>query len=107
QKVRGVFGALAVDKHRANSSGLTKHGVPAYVSEWILEDIVPGTGALTEEELKTLEEVMREILPRRNEQNVFRNRLLTGSAVPVLAHMNVEVRLSRSQQERFAKISVL
>jgi ATP-dependent Lon protease len=107
QKVREVFGALAMDKHRADSSGLTKHGVPAYVSEWILEDIVPGTGALTEGELQTLEQFMREILPRRNEQNVFRNRLLTGGAVPVLAHMSVEVRLSRSQQERFAKISVL
>lgn len=106
-KVREVFGTIAMDKRRLNSSGLTKLGVPAYVSEWILEDIVPGVGALTDEEMKTLEQFVREVLPRRNEQNVFRNRLLTGNVVPVLAHMNIEVRLTRSQQERFAKISAL
>jgi ATP-dependent Lon protease len=107
EKVREVFGPLAMDKRRLDSSGLPKLGVPSYVSEWILEDIVPGTGALTETEQTTLSQLVQQILPRRNEQNVFRNRLLTGDAVPVLAHMNVEVRLTRSQQERFAKISAL
>lgn len=107
KKVREVFGALSMDKQRVNSSDLPKLGIPSYVSEWILEDIVPGSGALTQDEVWTLEQFINDLLPRRNEQNVFRNRLLTGDVVPVLAHMSIEVRLNRSQQERFATISAL
>jgi ATP-dependent Lon protease len=107
EKVRDVFGTLAMDKRRVDTSGLTKLGVPSYVSEWILEDIIPGVGTLTESEQTTLDQFVQQTLPRRNEQNVFRNRLLTGDVISILAHLIIEVRLSRTQQERFAKISVL
>src|SRR5262245_28951316 len=107
QKVREVFGPLAMDKRRLPSSGLTKSGIPAYVAEWVLEEIVPGEGPLTDEERVTLEQFAEQMIPRRNEQNVYRNRLLTGDVVPVLSFMNVEVSLSRSTQDRFANIQAL
>lgn len=107
EKVREVFGPLAMDKRRLPSSGLPKLGVPAYVGEWILEEIVPGSGPLTEEELSALGQFTQQMVPRRNEQNVYRNRLLSGDIVPLLAYMNVEVDITRSKQDRSAKIPVL
>jgi ATP-dependent Lon protease len=107
KRVREVFGPLAVDKRRLPSSSLTKLGVPAYVAEWILEEIVPGNGTLTENELATLQKFASQLLPRRNEQNVYRNRLLGGGTVSLLAYMNVEVDLTRTKQDRFARIPVL
>lgn len=107
QKIRDVFGPLAIDKQRLPSSGLTKLGVPAYIAEWVLEEIVPGKGILTEEELDTLAKFTDQMLPRRNEQNVYRNRLLSGETVSLLANMNVEVDITRARQDRAAKIPVL
>lgn len=107
KRFREVFGPLAVDKRRLPSSSLTKLGVPAYVAEWILEEIVPGNGTLTENELATLQKFASQMLPRRNEQNVYRNRLLGGGTVSLLAFMNVEVDLTRTKQDRFARIPVL
>ena len=46
-KVLAVFGHMAIDKRRLPMSQLQKRGVPAYVGEWILDSIVPGSGALT------------------------------------------------------------
>ena len=107
QKVRAVFGPLAMDKRRLPSSGLGKTGLPAYVAEWVLEEIVPGAGPLTDDERATLEQFAGQMIPRRDEQNVYRNRLLTGDIVPLLAYMKVEISLSRSMQERFANIQAL
>jgi ATP-dependent Lon protease len=104
QKVRDVFGPLAMDKRRLSSSGLTKSGIPAYVAEWVLEEIVPGEGPLTDDERTTLEKFAEQMIPRRNDQDVYRNRLLTGEIVPLLSYMKVEVSLSRAKQERFANI---
>lgn len=106
-KTHEVFGPLAIDKRRLPSSSLTKLGVPAYVAEWILEEIVPGDGTLTEGELATLEKFTSQMLPRRNEQNVYRNRLLSSDTVSLLAYMNVEVDITRTKQDRFARIPVL
>jgi ATP-dependent Lon protease len=107
RKAREVFGPLAMDKRRLPSSGLTKSGIPAYVAEWVLEEIVPGEGPLTDEERATLGQFVEQMIPRRNEQNVYRNRLLSGDVVPLLSYMNVEVSLSRSTQDRFANIQAL
>jgi ATP-dependent Lon protease len=107
KRFREAFGPLAIDKRRLPSSSLTRLGIPAYVAEWILEEIVPGNGTLNEDELATLQKFTSQMLPRRNEQNVYRNRLLGGGTVSVLAFMNVEVDLTRTKQDRFARIPVL
>ena len=107
KKVRDTFGALAMNKQRLPSSGLNKLGVPAYVGEWILEEIVPGDNVLTEDELENLGNFTRQMLPRRNEENVYRNRLMTRENVSILAHISVEVVITRNKEERLAKIPVL
>jgi ATP-dependent Lon protease len=106
-RVRDTFGALAMNKQRLPSSGLPKLGVPAYVAEWILEELVPGEGILTDAELAMLGEFTARLIPRKNEENVYRNRLLTRETVSILAHMSVVVVITRHKEDRFAKIPVL
>lgn len=107
KKARQVFGNLAMNKQRLPSSGLSKLGVPSYVAEWILEEIVPGDGVLSPQELETLGSFTAQMIPRKNEENVYRNRLLTRETVSILAHMSVEVVISRNHEDRLAKIPVL
>ena len=106
-KVRMHFGKLAMNKQRLPSSGLNKLGVPAYVAEWILEELVPGEGILTDQELSMLGQFTARMIPRKNEENVYRNRLLTRETVSILAHMSVEVMFNRQNEDRFARIPVL
>src|SRR5262249_21209675 len=107
QKIRNVFGPLSMDKRRLPSSGLIKLGIPSYVAEWVLEEITPGEGALTDEEQNTLEKFTSQMIARRNEQNVYRHRLYQGDIVSLLAYMNVEVDITRTRRERTARIPAL
>ena len=38
--VRDVFSNLSIDKTRLSCSGLTSIGVPSFVAEWLLDEIV-------------------------------------------------------------------
>jgi ATP-dependent Lon protease len=107
KKIRDSFGKLAINKQRLPSSGLPKLGIPAYVAEWILEEIVPGEGVLAPKELETLSSFASQMIPRKNEENVYRNRLLTREAVSILAHLSVDVVINRNREDRFAKVPVL
>ena len=107
KKVREIFGNLAMNKQRLPSSGLSKLGVPAYVGEWVLEEIVPGEGVLSPQELENLNSFTAQMIPRKNEENVYKNRLLTRETVSILAHLNVEVIISRNNEDRLAKLPVL
>jgi ATP-dependent Lon protease len=107
KKVRDTFGNLAMNKQRLPSSGLSKLGVPAYVGEWILEEIVPGDGVLSPKELENLNSFTAQMIPRKNEENVYKNRLLTRETVSILAHMSVEVVINRNKEDRMAKLPVL
>lgn len=106
-KTREIFGNLSINKLRLPSSGLSKLGIPAYVAEWILEEIVPGDGTLSLPELERLGEFTAEMIPRKNEENVYRNRLLGRDTVSILTHMSVDVLINRQKEERYAKIPVL
>ena len=107
KKIRTAFGNLAMNKQRLPSSGLTKLGVPAYVGEWILEEIVPGDGVLSARELDELSNFTGQMIPRKNEENVYRNRLITHETVSILAHLSVEDVITRNHQDRLAKLPVL
>jgi ATP-dependent Lon protease len=67
--VKEVFGALSIDKTRLPSSGLTAVGVPSFVAEWLLDKIVPGTGALTASELEKVNTFVRKAFPRKDDRN--------------------------------------
>jgi ATP-dependent Lon protease len=107
KKAREVFGTLAISKKRLPSSGLSKLGVPAYVAEWILEEIVPGEGDLTPQELETLSSFTTQMIPRKNEENVYKNRLLTRETVSILDRVSVEVVINRNKEDRLARVPAL
>lgn len=107
QKAREIFGNLAMNKQRLPSSGLSKLGVPAYVGEWVLEEIVPGEGVLSAQELENLSSFTAQMIPRKNEENIYKNRLLTRETISILAHLNVEVVINRNNEDRLAKLPAL
>jgi ATP-dependent Lon protease len=107
EKVKDIFGPLATDKRRLPSSGLLKLGIPSYVGEWIIDEIVPGEGQLSAEELNELTDSVNDIIPRRNEQSVYKNKLLSGDTINLLTYMSVEVDITRTKRTRDAKIPIL
>lgn len=107
KEIKDVFGPLATDKRRLPSSGLLKLGIPSYVGEWVIDEVVPGEGKLSDKELNELMANVSEIIPRRNEQSVYKNRLLSGEIIHLLTYMSVEVDITRTKRTRDAKIPVL
>lgn len=107
-KVQQVFGELAIDKRRLRMSQLDKRGVPAYVGEWLLDTIAPVTGDNTEKDAsEKIHKWADKYLPRPEDANIIRNRLLNGETVKVLTSVQVEIVLNRRRQERVAKLSLL
>lgn len=107
RKIRRVFGDLAIDKRRLPMSQLQKRGVPAYVAEWLLDTIVPGTGPLTMDEAAKVQQWANRYLPGPGDNNLIKHRLLNGDIVRVLTPVQVEIELTRRRQERVAKMSLL
>ena len=107
QRIKRVFGALAIDKRRLPQSQLHKRGIPAYVGEWVLDTIVPGDGPLSQEEAAKVQKWAARFIPTPDETNVIKNRLLSGELVKVLTVVQVEVELTRRRQGRVAKMSLL
>jgi ATP-dependent Lon protease len=107
EKVKSVFGRLAIDKRRLPSSQLTRRNVPAYVAEWVLDTLAPGEGKVTQEELDKIQSWANHYLPLPNEANIIKNRLLNGEVVKVLTPVEVEVILRRQVRERVAQLKLL
>jgi ATP-dependent Lon protease len=107
EKIQRVFGTLAIDKRRLPMSQLQKRGVPAYVGEWLLDSIVPGTGPLKPEEAAKLQQWANRYIPGSGDANLIKNRLLNGEIVKVLTPVQVDVELTRRRRERVAKMSLL
>ena len=106
-KVQRVFGNLAIDKERLRMSQLQKRGVPAYVAEWLLDTIVPGVGPLCQEDTSRILAWANRFLPRPEDANTIKNRLVNGETVRALTSVQVEVVLNRRRQERLAKMILL
>ncbi|NLU43254.1 MAG: BREX system Lon protease-like protein BrxL, partial [Firmicutes bacterium] len=107
KKVREVFGNLAIDKRRLPMSQLQKRGVPAYVGEWLLESLVPGDGSLTPDEAQKVQQWTARYIPNPNDQNLIKNRLISGEILKVLTPVQVEIILRRRLQDRVAKLKLL
>lgn len=106
-KVQKVFGRLAIDKRRLPSSQLQKRGIPAYVSEWVLDTLVPGVGNLTHEECTKVQKWAEDKIPGPGDQQIIKHKLSQGAVVKVLTPVQVEVRLRKGIVEKFAKLTLL
>lgn len=106
-KIAEVFGNMAIDKRRLPMSQLQKRGIPAFVGEWILESVVPGSGPITQEEADKVQDWAARNIPGPGDQNAIKSRLLRGETVKVLSPLQVEVVLKRTRQEQVAKLSLL
>jgi len=107
EKIKTIFGRLAIDKRRLPSSQLNRRSVPAYVAEWILESVIPGDGAVTPAELEKLQVWANRFLPLPEDSKIIRNRLLNGEIVRVLTPVEVEVVLTKRKRERVAQLRLL
>ncbi len=107
EKVKTVFGRLAIDKRRLPSSQLHRRNVPAYVAEWVLENLAPGEGPVSPEELEKIQAWADRFLPLPDEAKVIKNRLLNGEVVKVLTPVEVEIVLTKRTKERVAQLKLL
>lgn len=106
-KIQQVFGDLAIDKRRLPASQLQKRGVPAYVGEWVLDTIVPGTGLLKPEDAAKVQEWADKYIPGSGDSNMIKHRLISGDVIKVLTPVQVEVVLTRRRQEQVGKMTLL
>lgn len=108
EKARSAFGDLVIDKRRLPASKLTGKGIPAYVAEWVLSEIVPGEGPLTIEEGQRLLAWARQKMPSTEEGPVLRKDIALGSVVKVLTFVEADVRLKKDKEaETFAKFPLI
>jgi ATP-dependent Lon protease len=106
-KVEAVFGNLCIDKRRLPKSQLKQRGIPSYVAEWVLDNIVPGQGELTEEQARKVSEWATKVIPGPDDQNMIKSRLLRGDTVKILTPVHVDIILNRKRQDRVAKLSLI
>ncbi len=103
-----VFGKLAIDKRRLPSSQLQKRGIPAYVGEWVVDSLVPGTGSLTPDESSKVLQWSSKNIPGPGEQQVVKYRLSEGETVRALTPVEVEIKLHKNGEfERLAQLKLL
>ena len=107
EKVKTVFGRLAIDKRRLPTSQLNRRNVPAYVAEWVLESLAPGEGPVSPAELEKIQAWADRYLPLPEDAKIIRNRLLNGEVVKVLTPVEVEVILTKRHRERIAELKLL
>jgi ATP-dependent Lon protease len=107
KKVVDVFGEMAIDKRRLPMSQLQKRGIPAYVAEWVLESVIPGSGPISIAEADKVKSWAAKNIPGPGDQNTIKSQLLRGDTVRVLNPLQVEVILRRNRQEQVAKLSLL
>ena len=108
--VHEVFGNLVIDKTRLPSSGLTGAGVPSFVAEWLLDKIVPGSGALTDAETEKVSKFVSKAFPRKDDANIIKFKLTQGDVHKLIALLQVRVKLEQGKgviPEPLAQIPVL
>lgn len=107
QKVQRVFGKLVIDKQRLPMSQLQSRGIPAYVGEWLLDSLAPGTGQLSPEEARKVQLWAAKYIPASGDQKLIKHRLSQGEVVKVLTPVEVDIHLERGRNERSATLKLL
>jgi len=92
--VSEVFGNLSVDKSRlpANISSIA----PKFVTEWLVDKLVPGRGTLTLAEQEKVNQFVQKVFPRKDDANVINFQLTQGEVYKLIALMQVRVKIEAS-----------
>ncbi|MEZ0483184.1 BREX system Lon protease-like protein BrxL [Fibrella aquatica] len=106
-KVEQVFGSVAIDKRRLPASKLQSRGIPSFVAEWVLESKAPGRGPLSAEDAAKVLDWASRVVPKPDEGNLIRNRLLNGEQVRILTPVQVDVIIAGNRAERIAKLPMI
>ncbi|WP_192822481.1 BREX system Lon protease-like protein BrxL [Rufibacter sp. LB8] len=106
-KIDRVFTNAAIDKRRLAASGLKNRGVPGYVAEWVLETVVPGHGELSSADANKVQEWASRVIPKADEGNAIRNRLLAGERVKILTRVQIDVTLGQTKAVRNARLALI
>ncbi len=106
-KIDRVFTNAAIDKRRLAASGLKNRGVPGYVAEWVLETVVPGQGELSPADANKVQEWASRVIPKADEGNAIRNRLLAGERVKILTRVQIDVTLGATKAVRNARLAMI
>ena len=107
QKIKKIFGRLAIDKRRLPSSQLHRRNVPAYVAEWVLDDLVKDNDPINDKTRDYIQKWANKFLPLPSDTKIIKNRLLNGETVKVLTPVEVEIILRKSQKQRVAILKLL
>ncbi len=107
QKVQRVFGKLVIDKRRLPMSQLQSRGIPAYVGEWLLDSLAPGTGPINPEEARKVQGWAAKYIPVSSDHKLIKYRLSQGEVVKALTPVEVDIHLKRGRSERFAQLKLL
>jgi ATP-dependent Lon protease len=107
QKIKKIFGRLAIDKRRLPGSQLHRRNVPAYVAEWVLDELVKDNDPIDEKSREYIQEWANKFLPLPSDTKIIKNRLLNGEIVKVLTPVEVEIILRKSQKQRVAILKLL
>ncbi len=91
EKIYRIFGDVAINKKRLPATKLDKKGVPAYVAEWAIDTLAPGTGELTKEEIDRIVTWADKFIPGPKESQAINNRLYNGETVKVLNPLEAEI----------------
>lgn len=98
--VSQVFPNLCIDKKRLPSSGLNESGVPSFVAEWLLDKIVPGTGALNTLEHEKVNQMVMKAFPRKDDKEVIKYQVQQGESKKLIALLKVRVPLEKPSEEK-------
>lgn len=107
EKVLKALGDLAIDKRKLPATKLDKRGIPAYVAEWVIDMIAPEKGDLSQEQLEKVREWANKYIPGPDEAKVIQNRLLNGEIIKVLTSLEVDIQLTRRNQDRAGQLKLL
>jgi ATP-dependent Lon protease len=109
--VRHTFGALAIDKDRLPSSGLTAMGVPSFVAEWLLDKVVPGRGPISKQDHEKLMGFVSRAFPRKDDKQEIFFRMTQGEVCKLIALIQVRVKLEQNAKSEIpdptARIPIL
>lgn len=97
--VTHVFQSLSIDKKRLDSSGIKNFGIPSFVSEWLLDKLVPGMGKLNNLELEKIHNFIQKAFPRKDDQELIKFKLTQGETCKVIALMQVRVKLEANSKQ--------